>query len=215
MSLVEEILNKSLGLLSISTIPLMHVLHYITFIGFMIVKSDLASLDINQNIQYLKNVTNTTAENSTQQLENCKQYFKSFVQPVVFSSILVPLSALTCILILGAYFLISRLILSMKSRKVGPKRSIKGAELIKHLLIILPVLFFFGLPAISPVYAFLHWYIHDTISGCLNLIQTGTSLYSTMSDVSFLLNIFLFEYGFCLISFLVVHLFFTIYFYIF
>lgn len=208
MSRLDEVLNKSLGLLSISTIPIMHILHYLTFIGFMIIRSELASLDISQNIQYLKNDTNTTTENMTQQLEDCKKSFVSFAQPVVLSSILIPFSALAGLAILGSYLFISWLCSYMKPKKAGAKQ--KQTDLIKHLLIVLPVLFFFSLPAVSPVYAFLHWYIYDKMSGCINLIQTGTSLYSTMSDVNFLLNVFLFENVLCLISFLVVHLFFTI-----
>ena len=197
---LEEIAFKSLAYLSYTVVPL-HFIHYVFFGLFMFSKDDISSINVDQNIKYLKNDTNQTTEAKKELLGNCKDFFISFVQPVVYSSMLIPLCVFMLLLVIGTYVIFSAYSDYINERK---RTRSNGNIMVKGLLITLPFFLLFSFPSISPLYAALHRYILNNFIECTNLIQSGNSLFDSFYNMTNILSMFYFEYNFYIISFLVV-----------
>lgn len=197
---MEEIVITSLSYLSYIVIPLQFI-HYVFFGVFLFSKDDISSINVDANIKYLKNNTNQTTETKKELLGNCKQYFISFVQPVVYSSMMIPLGVLLFLLFIGTYVLFSAYSDYINKRK---RISSNGSIIVKGLLIILPFFLLFSFPTMAPLYAPLHRYILNNFIECTNLIQSGNILYESFYNMTNILSIFYFEYSFYVFSFVIV-----------
>lgn len=207
MGRCEQILKTSFNFLSVIVIPF-HFGHILFFLAFLYDKNKIADLDINKNIKYLKNDTDMTMDERIEHLAACKRLFVSYVQPVVYSSMSLPISILICMTVIGFYVILNSYVNHIKKQK---KAETNGNVFIKRLLIILPMSLLYSFPLISPIYSVLHWYIHDHFNKCLDLVQPKTSLYFALNNVNTDLTMFYLEYIFYIVSFVFVTFFVSIY----